>query len=841
MDDASGHGEAGSAVHNEISGGVFFHEVIQGQVVNVRLPREIVPALSGLPPASPTFTGRETEVTELLGELAPASPQQRVLVTVVAGLAGIGKTELVVQTAIRALKADGWFPGGVLFVDMFGYDPERWLPAERALDGLLRALGVPSEHIPVALQDQSRLFRSALAALAEEGSRVLVVIDNVSAAEQARPLLPTDGATACLITSRHTLDLDARLHDLGVLDERASIELLDQALRHARGRGENRVQDTPEDAAAIARLCGGLPLALRIAVALLADSPARPLSSLGQALEAAHTRLQRLRYEDRAVRAAFDLSYQALDDDHARLLRLLPLNTGPDISSAAATHLARGDHFAVEELLQDLARAHLIEPGSVWGRWRLHDLVRLYAQELGLAEDDDRGAALTRLCTYYQVTAGAADSHLDPDGRGVPRFANSVQALAWLDAEHLNLVAMATKADIAVDPHLRIGLALSLARFLGQRRYFDDWITVTRSALELVTRILQFIDGRAGGAGRMPRHEADAMSPDAVASALSAVERTRVMLLGNLGGALAGARRFEEAVAACEQCLALSRALGDLRRKGGSLHEIGDVFAQMGRFGEAIDAHSRALARLQEAGAPVGRVLASLGAALAQVGRIEEAVETLLRAGTALQEAGDRQGEAMALGHAGAVFSDLGLYEQAAATHRADLKICQEIGDRYGECQALGNLGRALTRLGRPEDAIAVHRRELALSQDVGTPHDEGQALFDLGVALLESGRFSEAVDTYRTCIPLLKEHGSRAQAGEALNNLGAAFQGLNSFEQAVAAHTEAADIQREVGDHPEEGRVLYNLARALACAGRHQEAVDAYSRAVSLLGKDDL
>ncbi|WP_181804108.1 ATP-binding protein [Streptomyces shenzhenensis] len=828
-------------MHNEISGGVFFHEVIQGQVVNVRLPREIVPALSGLPPASPAFTGRETEVTELLGELAPAS-QQRGLVTVVGGLAGIGKTELVVQTAMRALRADGWFPGGVLFVDMFGYDPERRLPAERALDGLLRALGIPSEHIPAALQDQSRLFRSALAALAKEGSRVLVVIDNVSAAEQARPLLPTDGATACLITSRHTLGLDARLHDLGVLDERASVELLDQALRQARGRGENRVQDAPEDAAAIARLCGGLPLALRIAVALLADSPARPLSSLGKALEAAHTRLRRLQYEDRAVRAAFDLSYQALGDDHARLLRLLPLDSGPDISTEAATHLARDDHFEVEGLLQDLARAHLIEPGSVWGRWRLHDLVRLYAQELGLTEDDDRRAALTRLYTYYQVTAEAADSHLDPDGRGLPRFTTSVQALAWLDAEHLNLVAMAAKADIAaVDPLLSIGLALNLARFLGQRRYFDDWITVTRAALELVTRISQFIDGRAGGAGRIPPHEAGARSPDAVASALSAVERTRVMLLGDLGGALAGARRFEEAIAACEQCVALSRALGDRRREGGSLHGIGDVFAQTGRFEEAVDAHSRALACLQEAGAPVGRVLASLGAALAQAGRIEEAVETLLRAGAALQEAGDRQGEAMALGHAGAVFSDLGLYEQAAEAHRADLKICQEIGDRYGECQALGNLGRALTRLGRPEDAIAVHRRELDLSQEVGTPYDEGQALFDLGVALLESGRFSEAVDTYRTCIPLLEEHGSRARAGEALNNLGAAFQGLNSFEEAVAAHAEAADIQREAGDHHEEGRVLYNLARALACAGRHQEAVDSYNRAVSLLDKDDL
>ncbi|MFD4509413.1 tetratricopeptide repeat protein [Streptomyces sp. NPDC058457] len=837
MADASGRHGAQQAVHNEISGGVFFHEVIQGQVVNVHLPEKIVPALSGMPPASSTFTGREREVADLLQALDPGAHQQRGLVTAVAGLAGIGKTELVVQAATRALQVDRWFPGGVLFVDMFGYDPERRLPPERALDGLLRALGIPSEHIPPDLQDRSRLYRSVLAAFAKAGRRVLMVIDNVSTAEQARPLLPSDGITACLITSRHTLDLDARLHDLGVLDEHASVELLGQALQHARGPDDTRVQDTPEDAAAVAALCAGLPLALRIAAALLADSPARPLSSLRQALEAAHTRLQRLRHEDRAVRAAFDLSYQRLDHEHALLLRLLPLNPGPDISTEATARLTQADLPTTEELLQHLARAHLIEPGNTWGRWRLHDLVRLYADELGRADgDDDRDAAVNRLRSHYQNTAASADSHLDADGRGSPRFADAVQALAWLDAEHRNLVAIATDAGSAGDPLLGIGLALSLARFLDRRRYFDDWIGVTCSALEHVTRIQQFIDNRARSADHTPQHEAGAMSSDGFEHARSIVELNRAMLLGNLGTALSGARRFEEAVETCGQCRAAARHLGDRRREGMALDTLGTALVQTGRFDEAIDAHTSALDCFEQAGAPAGRILASLGAALAQAGRIEEALNTLLRAGAALQQAGDRQGEAMALGHVGGLFSDLGMYEQAVEAQQADLGICQEIGDRYGECQALGNLGRSLTRLGRPEQAIDAHRRELALSHEVGTPYDEGQALFGLGVALLEADQFDEAADIYRTCIPLLEEHGSRGQAGEALNNLGGALQGLNSFEPAIDAHTRAAEILREVGNQGEEGRALHNLARALACAGKQQQALGVYSRAASLL-----
>lgn len=276
-DDAGGDG-AGSDTSNQILNGVYFGWVIQGRNVSLQLPAPVTPALHGLPPASPTFTGRDTHVEELLHGLAPGlQRQEAVLVASVAGLAGVGKTELVVQTAHQASEKPGWFPGGVLFIDMFGYDTGRRLSPTQALHSLLDALGIPAEHLPQELQDLSRLYRSVLAEYARQKQRILVVIDNASSSEQVGPLLPTDGTTAALLTSRHTLDVGARLHDLDILDERSSVELLRMAVFKARGATDTRVTDSPEDAAAIARLCAGLPLALRIAAALLADIPSRPL------------------------------------------------------------------------------------------------------------------------------------------------------------------------------------------------------------------------------------------------------------------------------------------------------------------------------------------------------------------------------------------------------------------------------------------------------------------------------------------------------------------------------------------------------------------------------------
>ncbi|WP_217210235.1 ATP-binding protein [Streptomyces sp. AC550_RSS872] len=477
--------QAHNEIHNEITGGVFLGPVIQGRDITIRPPGPVPTAMSGLPPASATFTGRDEEVAKLLQALAPGERHQTVLVSALAGLGGIGKTELALQTAARALRTEGWFPGGVLFIDMFGYDPENPLTPEHALTSWLRALGVRHEDIPPDLQGRSLLYRSRLSAFAAAGLRVLVVIDNASSEDQVRPLLPTDGVTAALVTSRDTLDVGARLHDLGGIDEAASIELLDQTIREARGSDDTRVSDAPHDAAVIARLCGGLPLALRITAALLADSPGRPVASLADALKAEHSRLDRLRRGDRAVRAAFDLSYRRLTDRDSRLFRLLPINLGPDISTESAAQLADATETETEDVLQGLARAHLVDPGAAWGRWRMHDLVRLYASDLGRvhADGDDRAQAQKRLHQHLANTCNDARAVMINYGRTnyrSPRFNRWREAEEWIAAERLSIVSVITADPPVAEPKVSTVFAAVVQDYLSEERMLDDLRAITQ-------------------------------------------------------------------------------------------------------------------------------------------------------------------------------------------------------------------------------------------------------------------------------------------------------------------------------------------------------------------------
>ncbi|MER5916426.1 tetratricopeptide repeat protein [Streptomyces sp. NPDC001982] len=815
MSDAGG----GGATSNTITGGFFFHAVVQGRDITVQLPPQITPALSGLPAPVSAFTGRDKHVEQLLADLAPgtgsAGGQRAVLVSAVSGLAGIGKTELAVQTATRALNhPDDWFPGGVLFTDLAGYDAERRVPPERALEGLLRALAIPGEHIPNGLEDRQRLYRSVLAAYAREGRRILVVVDNASTTGQASPLLPTDGTTAALVTSRHTLDgLDARLRDLGTLDEAASTALLDQALRHARGRQDTRITDDPQAATVIARLCAGLPLALRIAAATLAAAPTRPAASLAAALQAEHTRLDKLARPDRAVRAAFDLSYQYLTPEQARLFRLLPLNPGPDVSTDGAAHLADTGPDQAETLLQHLAEAHLIEPSQPWGRWRMHDLVRLYADEHGRthATPDQRDNARTRLFTHYQDTTQAADTHLDTlPGPRAPHFPDRAAALQWLDAEHANLTATATTAPALGHPATTTSLAFSLAPYLDYRRYFDDWITLTTTAL---TVFREFGDRHGEGAA-----------------------------LNNLGLALQEVRRFEEAIDTHTQAAAVYRELGDRHGEGQALGNLGLALRQVRRFEEAIDTHTQAVAVFRELGDRHGEgtELNNLGLALVEVRRFEEAIDAHTQDLAVFRELGDRHGEGMALNNLGNALREVGRFEEAIDAHTRAAAVCLELGDRHGEGQALNNLGTALREVGRFEEAIDAHTQDLAVCRELGDRHGEGQALNNLGIALRKVGRFEEAIDAHTQDLAVCRELGDRHGEGMALNNLGNALRKVGRFEEAIDAHTQDLAVFRELGDRHGEGMALNNLGNALREVRRFEEAIDAHTRAVAVFRELD-
>ncbi len=478
--------------------------------------------------------------------------------------------------------------------------------------------------------------------LAQIPGPVLVIADNASTEAQVRPLLPGSGPHKVLVTSRHTLaGLGARLVDVTVLDEDASVELLDGALRSARP-DDNRISGDREAAGRLAGMCGGLPLALQITAALLKADATLSTGELADELAAEQDRLPRLAYDDGSgpgapsVAAAFELSCRRLDEIPARVFRLLPVNPGPDISTAAAGVLADLPLTEVRRVLAGLAAAHLAEaaPGA-GGRWRMHDLLRLYAARLSQehADADGREQARDRLLGYYLDMAGAADGHLRAlPGMAVPEeFTGRDAALGWLDGERASLVAAVTMAAGTGRDEAAMSLPVLLAEYLSWRRRFDDWLAVTTISLDAARRL----GDRRG--------EADALT--------------------NLGDALREVRRFGEAITAHQDAAAIYRDTGDRHREAMALN--------------------------------------NLGLALREVRRFDEAITACQDAAAIYRDTGDRHGEGSALNNLGLALREVRRFDEAITAHQDAAAIYRDTGDRHGEGIALNNLGLAL-RAGAP-------------------------------------------------------------------------------------------------------------------------------------------
>ncbi|MGH3274401.1 MAG: ATP-binding protein [Streptosporangiaceae bacterium] len=748
-------GQEPTETGNTISGGIFHEPVLQAANIQAtfQLPAAAPVARSQLPAPITGFSGRDSELADLARLLDPAGTSETVVLSAVAGLAGVGKTTLAVQAGHDAMK-QGWFGGGVLFVNLHGYDMAPVEPGQ-ALAELLRALGVPGEHIPPTVEERAGLYRSILA---EIGEPLLVVADNASTEAQVLPLLPGAGPHKVLVTSRHTLaGLDARLVDLTVLDEAAAIHLLDAALRSARP-SDRRISDDRPGAVRLTGLCGGLPLALQIVGALLKADPALRTTELADQLSGEKDRLEALRYDDgsgtggRSVAVVFGLSYHRLDETDARVFRLMTVSPGPDFSTEVATVLADMPALRLRQALTRLLAAHLIEePAGKAGRWQMHDLVRLYAQRLSEehADVDGREQAGDRLLAYYIDMAAAAEDHLRALSRvDVPDvFTGRDEALAWLDGERASLIAAVQMAANSGRNLAALGLTLALSEYFSWRRRFDDWITAATTSLDI------------------------------------------------------------------------ARRLGDRRSEGAVLGDLGIALQEVGRFEEAITAHQGAATIFRETGDRHGQgmVLTSLGLTLRNMERFEEAITTLHEAIIIFTATGDRHGQAMALDNVGIALQEVGRFEEAITAHQGAATIFRETGDRHGQGMALNNLGITLRQMGQFEAAITAHQQDLAVCREIGDRHGEAMALNNLGKALRQMRRFDEAMTVHQDAAIIFRETGDRRREGSTLDNLGNAFRQMGRWEQAISAYQDAAAIFRETGAHQDERAAVGNLEAAKA------------------------
>ncbi|GGR06559.1 hypothetical protein GCM10010497_05000 [Streptomyces cinereoruber] len=665
-------------------------------------------ATASLPPDRP-LTGRKERTDALLDALAPDGAGT----TVVTGLPGVGKTVLALHAAHRAVER-GRFPGGTLYVHLRGYDPAGAVGPEQALESLLRALGVRDGDLPPTVEEQAALYRSELNRRAGAHGAVLIVADDASSPGQLRHLVPAHPAHRLLVTSRDALtapDFRARLVPLDELDAESAAALITTALAEV-SPDDPRAEEDPGALERVADYCGRLPLALTIAAALLTDDPGLPIATLADDLANIRTRLKRLQHEDGdgrslAVETAFDLSYQRLGPRNARLFRLLSLNPGPDLSTEAAAVLSDREERETRTGLATLARAGLLnEQPPRSGRWRAHDLIRLYAAEL---PEEGEKEALERLLTYYTTTCDAADDHLRAlPGQPVPElFADRAAALTWLDAERANLTAMVPHAA-AGHSRMVLLLAESLSVYLVQRRHFHDALTVNEYALT-ATRELED-------------------------------RRSEANTLNSLGIALRRVRRYDDAIHAHTQAAGIYRELENRHGEASSLNNLGIALAEARRLDDAIHAHTRAADIHRELGNRHGEAnaLNNLGIALQKVQRYEDAIHAHDRTIAIFDEFDDRYGGASALNNLGIALRKVRRYDDAIHTHTQAADIYRELEDRHGEAGSLNNLGIALRKVRRYDDAIHTHTRAIAIFEEFDDLYSKGLAERALDATLLE-------------------------------------------------------------------------------------------------------
>ncbi|MEY9863002.1 tetratricopeptide (TPR) repeat protein/transcriptional regulator with XRE-family HTH domain [Catenulispora sp. GAS73] len=718
----------------------------RGVVATAREPSTTAPPGSTVRPselpADPAdFTGRDRE-TELIrrlltsSRLAPEGPQEpeapqepqapqadgphAPALVAISGPGGIGKTALAVHAGHLLARE---FPDGELFADLRGAGQAAAVPADVLL-GFLSSLGVPAGEVPPDGAGRSALFRSLSA-----GRRLLIVLDDVADAAQVRPLLPGSGSCAVLLTSRHKLpDLAGCQHvDLDVLPADDAAALV------ARIAGRPQIRSESAAIRELVAACGRFPLALRIAGARLATRASWTAGDLVELLGTDRHRLDELVAGDLGVRATFDLSYRGLPAPQARAFRLLSIGGLEEIAVSSAAALLDLPDTAARRLAEALVDASLLMPSAA-GRYRYHDLIRLFAQEAAQTGESgaDRVSALARLVTLYRgrlqsalalIRSGQADG--DPS-QAV--FTDANRARHWLETEVRNITNTVVHAlrQPELPPAESLAIIHAGQSFLRSSGFWDSSRRMSQAALER-----------------------------AVADADPAAELTARQYLGMIA-VLTG----DPAVARAQltQALHLARALHDRTAQAAALNRLGLLHFTRGEIDESIVSHQAALDIYRELDDRTGMctTMINLGKALSEADRAAEALPLIEASLSLASAAGDEMSVAFAEYNLARCYRRLRRYHEAIAVHLASLPKLRESGLREGEAHTLADLGETLLEAGRPHEALTWLHDGIAALRTLGDRHSAATHEIAAGRAHRALGDEAEAVLVWTAALETL-------------------------------------------------------------------------------------
>nr|MDT0659021.1 BTAD domain-containing putative transcriptional regulator [Micromonospora sp. DSM 115978] len=742
-----------------------------------------------LPPVIADFTGRRQAVRRVEAMLAGTTAGLPIIA--VSGPAGVGKSSLALHLAHNLRAA---FPDGQLYADLLGMRDEPVRPFA-ALGRLLRSVGVADNAQGDTVDERAVQFRDAVA-----DRRMLLVLDDAQSAAQLRPLLPGTASCAVIVTSRRLLGgLEGAEHlALETFERSEAVALLTRIV------GERRAGAEPAAVAEIARLCGGLPLAVRIAGARLAARPRWQVAELAGRLAGELGRLDELATGDLAVRASLALSYRALPEPARKLLRLASLPDAPDVPAWVGAALLDLPSDEGERLLEMLVDACLLDVATVAGsgpRYRMHDLIRLFARERAGEEDteSDRRAALERAIGAWLARAECAEVGLParslaairgeaPRWTGPPGSASersTVDAVGWFESERIALAAsihQAAERDMAA---LAWNLAAAVQPFYELRGVHDDAQQTHRAALAACERA-----GDQLGAAVLRRNLADLWTSrpgadprDKLAAAESALSAFRRLdEPRGVADALwlcADAHRINGRHGAAATLLAEALAIAAAERyELGECHALAQmaiISREQGRYSETLTLARRylVLARRMGQGREESVALTLLGLAHRELGQSDAGRHALRQALAVARQTGDRIQETYSLARLGSLYAVLG-DERARPTLAEALDRSHADGLAFGQALALAGLGELALTEGCPGSAIGPLRRATELLGDRRFAFVRAQAFAGLGRAHAGAGDSAAAAEHWSAAIALYRQIGNDTAAGEVATLLSA-------------------------------------------------------------------
>ncbi|MEZ0110149.1 tetratricopeptide (TPR) repeat protein [Catenulispora sp. EB89] len=760
-------------------------------------PRHQLPADTG------AFSGRVEELFEIarLAKRAEAAetPGAPVICTI-DGMGGIGKTALAVHAA--HLLADG-FPDGQLFLEFHAHSIA--VPTRTAFDVLgsaLAALGAPPQTVPNELDARAAKYRAVLA-----GTRTLIVLDNVEDENQVRPLIPAGPGCLVLITSRRRLKAldDAEPLGLDVLPVDDAVALF----RATAGAGRTPADDGP--LTEVVQMCGRLPLALRIAAALLRYRRSWQIEHVIRELSEGAGDLDVFDDGQRSLASVFELSYRNLTPAQETVLRRIAQVPGRDVDVLACASLLDVDLRSARRLLGDLTdRSLLIE--LVPGRFRMHDLMRSYVLSRTETEEEVEGeseAALDRLFDYYRHAAHRADRQIRtlptlyaaPTGAHVPRHQPLIEdreaAQAWMAGEIENLIAAARHG----------GHTIALSAALATHLYSHGPWTV---ALELHTAAVD-----------LARRGTDA---PALACALTDLGRAR-RLCGDYPGAVEAHREALHLYQGSDNTIAEALVLTELSR---AWQLVGDHLAAGDAGAQALE-----LSRRLDDLPGQARALNEIGRVRRLAGDYVAAADACTQAYRLYKRLNDTPGQAEVLTQLGAIRHLTCDYHGATAAFTEALELWRRLDGVLGQANALTSLGIVRRRTGDLRGARDSITRALRIYRRLDSPLGQAGALTELGRLCCLADDHLGADDVLTQALDLYRLLGHATAQATVTAELGTVRRLVGDHAGAVAATAEALRILRDSGGRGEEAWALNQYAAALNAAGRVEEALAVYGRAL--------